>query len=348
MRDRGFGSDNHSGIHPQLLDALVKANTCHVPSYGMDADSKKLQVCLRKIFDCECESFLVFNGTAANVLALKSTVHSFQSILATNESHLAIDECAAPEAHLGSKIHTVPHIQGKLSGADFKTFLVRRGDQHAVQPGAVSLTQPTEYGTVYTLKELADIFLEIKSAQLKSHMDGARFFQAVHYLKCSPSELTHSLGLDVLTLSGTKNGLMGGELVIFFNRELAKNFKFIRKQGMQLPAKTRFIAAQFLEYFESGLYLKLAEHQHQMATYLAEQLTAIEGVVLEYPVQSNAVFVRMPLEILLKFKKRYFFYIWLEGQNLARLMTTFDTDKQLIDEAIEYLKSLFVSKTVEK
>jgi threonine aldolase len=334
---RGFGSDNHSGVHPVILQALSDANTGHAPSYGTDPLTEQCQALFKSHFGKTTETFFVFNGTAANVLSLKTMMKSYESCFVTDMSHMNQDECAAPEFFAGKLIPVKSH-NGKLTVAELEKHFIRLGDQHYTQPRVLSLTQPTEVGTLYSLDEIKTLTTWAKSKNLLVHMDGARFVNAVYQLKCSMRALTSDLGVDVLSFGGTKNGLMFGEAVVILNPALAKDFKYIRKQAAQLPSKTRFIAAQFLAFLNDNLYLKIAEHSCSMAQYLREKLTG--KAQISYPVESNAVFAQIPQPLIKTLKAQYFFYVWDEKTFECRLMTSWDTEKNDIDGFTDLLASL--------
>lgn len=332
-----FGSDNHSGVHPQILQALVENNAGYAPSYEMDDLSQSLKKHIRQNFGCH-NSHIVFNGTAANVLALGTGVQSYHSVLCTNVAHLHVDECGAPEKLIGCKVLTVPHHQGKLSVKDIETHWIRRGDQHYSQLKAVSITQPTEYGTVYSLEEITAIRDFCREKNLIFHIDGARLANAAVALDCHLKDIIQLA--DVVSFGGTKNGLLGGEIVMFNTPELDEDFKFMRKQSCQLPSKTRFIAAQFLTYFENDLWKEIARHQCHMATLLSQQLSDLPQVTITQPVQSNAVFCIFPKKVIKPLKDEYFFYVWDEHTLECRLMTSFGTREQDIINFVTRLKSL--------
>ncbi|MES2801270.1 MAG: low specificity L-threonine aldolase [Bdellovibrionota bacterium] len=325
---RGFGSDNHSGVHPEILLALSTANIGHAPSYGTDPFTEKCQEMFKKFFGKSCEAFFVFNGTAANVLSLKALMKSYESCFVTDISHMNLDECGAPEFFAGKLIPVKSH-DGKLTIAELEKHFIRLGDQHHTQPRVVSLTQPTEVGTLYSLDEIKTITAWAKKNNLFVHMDGARFTNAVYKLNCSMQQLTTDLGVDVLSFGGTKNGLMFGEAVVILNPALSKDFKYIRKQAAQLPSKTRFIAAQFLAFFNDDLYLKIAKHSCDMAQHFLETLSG--KIKINYPVQSNALFAEIPQGLVKKLKQQYFFYVWDEKTFECRLMTSWDTQKEDIE-----------------
>lgn len=334
---RSLGSDNHSAVHPKIFEAMAKVNADHDSSYGTDALSRKLGERLQELTGPDWSSFHCFNGTAANVMSLKALVKSHESIVCTEVSHLNVDECGAPEFHIGSKLIPVPSKDGKLSAHLIESQMIRRGDQHFSQVRAVSITQPTELGTCYSLNEMREISNFCKAHDLFLHVDGARLPNALYSLKC---ELRDFLELsDAMSFGGTKNGLYGSELVLI-KKDHSQDFKFIRKQSMQLPSKTRFLAAQFLEFLNNDLYLKIAEHSCSMARYLSDQLEDKTSLKSNYPTQSNAVFVNLPKHMTKALKAKMFFYIWDEVKNEARLMTSFDTTKDELDSFVDLVSKL--------
>lgn len=340
---RGFGSDNHASIHPVILQALHNANQGHAHSYGLDDLTLAVEDKVKKMFGKQASCFFVYNGTAANILALKACTQSFNSVVCSEVAHIHVDECGGPEIYGHYKLLALPHENGKLKLADIKKTFIRRGDQHFSQVKTISLTQPTELGTCYSLAELKEITQWAHENQLYVHMDGARFANACHFLGCSFSQMTTEAGIDVLSFGGTKNGLMMGEMVVFLNPKLAENFKFIRKQFGQLPSKSRFIAAQFLAYLENNLWAKIAENSCALASKLAEKLQDFKQVQILYPVQSNAVFVKFPKDKIKDLRKNKFFYIWDEDEFSARLMFSWDSEEQDVLEFIELMRNLGIS-----
>jgi len=338
---KGLASDNHSGVHPEILKAISSTNTEHEHSYGLDESSKKLGTLVKKHFGEEFEYFHVFNGTAANVLSLKALLKSFESVFCAEGSHLNVDECGAPEFHLGSKIITLPDNFGKISIEDLEKKLIRFGDQHYSQPKALSITQPTEYGTCYSLDELNKIKSFCKEHNLFLHVDGARFANAVYSLKTDFKTLSE--GVDALSFGGTKNGLLGGELVII-NKKHSQNFKFIRKQLMQLPSKTRFLSEQFMAYLQNDLYLKIAKHSCDLASLLNESISLETSLIPSVKTESNAVFIKLPRSVIKPLKKDFFFYVWDSSSFEVRLMTSFDTTKDEILNFTNKLKGLLQSE----
>jgi threonine aldolase len=341
---RGFGSDNHSGVHPQLLESMLQANSAHAPSYGTDEWSEKAQALLQKHFGAGTKSFFVFNGTAANVLSLRALMKPYQSVFCSDVSHLHLDECAAPEFFTGGKLIIVPSENGKMRLSDLKRQLIRRGDQHFAQTKVLSLTQPTELGTVYSLNEIQELTSWAHSQQMLVHMDGARLANACVRLGVSFKQMTTELGVDVVSLGGTKNGLMMGEAVVFLKASLSEDFQYIRKQSAQLPSKTRFISAPFCTYLEGSLWQEIAAHSLAMAQYLHQSVKDIGGVEVTQPVESNAVFAKIPQAWVAPMKKVRYFYVWDETTFECRWMTSWDTQKEDIDDFAAELKKLSLSK----
>lgn len=335
---RGFGSDNHSGVHPRILEALTRANSFHAPSYGTDAWTEKAEGLFREHFGSKAEVAFVFNGTAANVLALKASAKSFQSCYCTEVAHIHVDECGAPEYLAGVKLIPLPHHQGKLRVEDLKNAHIRRGDQHFSQGQVVSLTQPTELGTLYSLEELKDIISWAKSENLYVHIDGARLANAAVALKKSFKELTTDLGVDLVSFGGTKNGLMMGEAVVFLNPALYRDCKYYRKQLGQLPSKTRFISAQFVEYLSQDLWREIALHSCQMAEALYQKVKDLPGVEVTQPRESNAVFAKIPQAWVKPLRERFFFYVWDEHSFECRWMTSWDTELGDVEAFAQSLK----------
>lgn len=338
MFKKSFASDNYSGIHPKILEGIVSANQAQVPAYGDDEYTFQAIKSFKKIFGEQIEVFFVFNGTASNVLGLKTLSESFGAVICSDCAHIHLDECGAPENFLGSKLITVPNSQGKISPEQISKKITRIGDQHHVQARVISITQSTEYGTVYTPDEILRISSLARLNNMFVHMDGARFANAVASLGMEPREICR--GVDVLSFGGTKNGLMCGEAVIFLNPDLADNFKYIRKQSMQLASKMRFISAQFIALLENGLWLDNARQANSMAKYLADKLQQIPWVTITQPVQVNAVFVKVPTELIKTIQEKYSCYVWNEQNSELRWMTAFNTRTEDIDDFVSFLKGL--------
>lgn len=337
---RGFGSDNHAGIHPRILQSLIQANAEHAPAYGTDEWTERATEEFRKQFGREAQVFFVFNGTAANVTALRAMCKPHQSVFCSDVAHIHVDECGAPEYMAGCKLLPLPSFNGKISVPEIEKAFIRRGDQHYSQTQVLSLTQPTELGTTYSLDELKTLITWAKSKKLFVHIDGARLANAAFFLKKTLKEITTDLGVDAVSFGGTKNGLMMGEAVVILNKDLAADFKYIRKQSAQLPSKTRFIACQFEAYFQNDLWKEIAEHSYNMALYLYESCQGIPGIHLREIPQSNAVFATIPSSWVKKLREEYFFYVWDENTFECRWMTSWDTQKADIDGFVALLKEL--------
>ena len=337
---RGFGSDNHAPVHPKILQALVEANHGHTPSYGTDPISERVQKLFKNEFGPQTESFLVFNGTAANVTALRAMTQAWQSVLCTDVSHINVDECGAPESLGHIKLVPLPSVDGKFDREKLKTSVVRKGDQHYAQTSVISITQPTELGTLYTLSEIREITAWARSHNLLVHMDGARFTNACYQLNCSFKELTSDVGIDVLSFGGTKNGLMMGEAVVFLNPSLAKNFKYIRKQCAQLPSKTRFIAAQFEAFLSDETWKEIAKNSIEKARELYQACKNIPQVEIRSAPESNAVFAKIPPSWVKELRQHHFFYVWDENTFECRWMTSWDTQSSEIQDFSDRLFKL--------
>ena len=339
---RGFASDNISGVHSKVMDALIKVNTDHVPPYGTDRFTRQAVETFRRIFKYPVEVFFVFNGTAANVLSISAAARSFHSVIVSADSHMNVDECGAPEKFTGCKTIPVAGAGGKLSVDLVKPLLKGFDDPHHSRPKVISITQPTELGEVYTIEEVGAIADLAHENGLYLHMDGARIANAVASLDIDPKEITREAGVDVLSFGGTKNGIMYGEAVVFFNTVLAENFDRIRKQGMQLGSKTRFIAAQFDALLTEGLWLENAAHANRMAGRLYRKIRDLPHVTVTEQVQSNAVFAVIRPDLVELLKKEYYFYTWDEAASKVRLMTCFNTTEQEVDAFADTIRYVSV------
>ncbi len=335
-----FGSDNHSGASTEIIKAIENANKGNVIAYGEDKFTKNAYKKFKENFGENIEVFIVLNGTGANVLSLKACTSPFNSVICAKTAHINTDECGAPENFTGCKLKGVETSDGKLTVELIKKALIGRGDQHHSQPKVVSITNTTELGTVYKPEEIKEIANFVHSKNMYLHMDGARLSNAAAYLNCSLKELTNDCHVDILSFGGTKNGMVMGESIVVFNKELAKNLLYIRKQGMQLSSKMRFLSAQFSAFFENNLWLKNATHANQMASYLAKQVESVKGVKILFPVESNGVFARVSKEIVEQLQKKYFFYVWNEEFSDVRWMTSFNTTKEEVLEFVNDIKQI--------
>jgi threonine aldolase len=346
---RHFASDNYAGICPEAFAAMAAANQGHEVSYGDDTWTEKAANLLREVFETNCEVFFVFNGTSANSLSLASLCQSYHSILCHELSHVEGSECGAPEFFAnGTKVLLLPGAQGKIDPQSIEKAVKKRTDIHYPKPRALSLTQATEVGTVYSLEELRTLADVARHFQLRIQMDGARFANAVASLRLAPKEVTWKAGVDVLCFGGTKNGIAVGEAVVFFNPELAREFDYRCKQGGQLASKMRFLSAPWTGMLQEGAWLRHAEHANAMARRLETALRQIPGIEIAYPVQSNAVFARIPEPIVEAVHQRgWRFYTHVGGWEESRLMCSWDTTPEDVDafagdlkQAVGSLKTL--------
>jgi threonine aldolase len=341
---RGFASDNNAGVHPEIFTALQNANSGHTLAYGNDDFTKKATESLRYVFGPESEIFFVFNGTAANVLGLSTLTLPYHAVICPETAHINVDECGAPEKFTGCKLISVPAPHGKLTVSEIKKHMHGIGDEHHSQPHILSISQSTEMGTVYTPSEIRELAEYAHANNMKLHMDGARISNAAVSLGLGFAEFTGKAGVDVLSFGGTKNGLMFGEAVVFFDRKMAADFRFRRKQGMQLASKMRFIAVQFSAFLENELWKRNASHANKMARLLCEKVKGIPQIHVTQEVQSNGVFVIMPVDVAEELRKDYFFYPWDESRSEYRWMTSFDTTEHDINGFISRLKELLSGK----
>jgi threonine aldolase len=335
---RGFASDNNAGVHARVWDALRSADRGHAVAYGDDVYTETAVRLFRERFGAAAEVFFVFGGTGANVSALASVTRPFQAVVCAESAHVNVDECGAPERFAGCKLVDLPTPDGKLRPEQVEPLLARLGDQHHVQPRVVSVSQATELGTVYTAGELTRLAEFAHGRGMLLHVDGARLANAAAHLDASLKELTADAGVDVLSFGGTKNGMMYGEAVVFFDPALAEGFRFVRKQCAQLPSKMRFVAAQFTALLGGDLWRETAAHANRMAQALAAGLRALPRVRVTRAVESNAVFALLPRECVPRVQERFFFYVWNEQTSEVRLMCSFDTTEEDVAELLAAVK----------
>ncbi|MDR3724925.1 MAG: low specificity L-threonine aldolase [Terracidiphilus sp.] len=327
-----FASDNYAGICPEAWEAMQAANQGHVTSYGDDPWTEKASDLFRELFEIDCDVFFVFNGTAANSLALASLCQSYHGVICCDQSHVETDECGAPEFFSnGSKLLVAQSKGGKLCPSSIRELATKRQDIHYPKARVATITQSTETGRVYSLDELHAISDACKAHGLSLHMDGARFANACAALGCKPADISWKAGVDVLGFGGTKNGMAVGEAVLFFDRKLAADFDYRCKQAGQLASKMRFLSAPWVGMLESGAWLRNATHANQSARYFAEQVSGIPGVQIVGKPEANAVFLEASDEILEGMRKRgWRFYTFIGGA--ARFMFSWDSDLKRIDQ----------------
>ncbi len=337
---KSFASDNYSGVHPEIMAALNAANEGHVPSYGADPYTARAVKLFKSLFGESTEVYLVYNGTGANVLGLKAGTQSFNSIVCSELAHINVDESTAPQVFTGCKIITVPQYHGKIKPADVEEKLIRFGDMHHAQPRIISISQSTEYGTVYTVEEIRGLAELAHRNGMLLHMDGSRISNAAVSLGKDFRAFTFDAGVDILSFGGTKNGMMFGEAVLFRDKDIAGYAGYLRKQGMQLHSKMRFIGAQFCALIEGDLWKGSAAHANRMATRLGNALSAIRGITITQPVEANGVFAIFPAQIIPAMQEHYFFYVWDDKLSEVRLMCSFDTTEQEVDSFAAKLAEL--------
>ncbi|MBS1532214.1 MAG: aminotransferase class I/II-fold pyridoxal phosphate-dependent enzyme [Bacteroidetes bacterium] len=333
-----FASENYAGVQQDIMQALADANTGAAPSYGNDTYTAEAIAVIKQHFGDDIEVYFTFNGTGANNFGLGAATARFNSIFCSDVAHLYVDESTAPESFTGCRLYAIRSESGKIAAADLKAAIKRAGDIHHPQPGIVSLTQPTEYGTVYTTEELQAIKAICNENNLLLHVDGARFFNAAPFLDASLREMTRETGIDILTLGGTKAGMMFGEAVIFFSKDASGSRKYHLKRSMQLASKNRFIAAQFKAILQNDLWKKLAVYTNGLAKEFEKQVAGISGVKIAHPVETNAVFLNMSPELHAKMQQHAYFYYWNDAKEEVRLIFSFDNTIEDITEFVTLLK----------
>ncbi|MCP1229995.1 threonine aldolase family protein [Acetobacter indonesiensis] len=327
-----FGSDNYAGICPEAWDAMQQANIGSLTAYGEDEWTTRAANAFRTLFETDCEVFFAFNGTAANSLALAALCQSYNSVICSSYAHVETDECGAPEFFSnGSKLLVARTDSAKLTAQDVRSLATCRADIHYPKPRAVTITQPTETGELYSLEEIRALSATCRELGLRLHMDGSRFANACATLGCSPAEMTWQAGVDVLCFGGTKNGMAVGEAILFFDRALADGFDYRCKQAGQLASKMRFLSAPWVGLLESGAWLRNGAHANACAQRLAAAIQTVPGVELMFPVQANGVFLRGPEKLLPGLQDRgWRFYTFIGGG--ARFMFAWDSDPARVDE----------------
>lgn len=341
---KGFASDNNSGVHPAIFKAMKAANRGHVVGYGDDPFTQDAIKTFKERFGEDTEVFFVFNGTGANVLGLSTVTQSFHSVICAETAHIQEDECGAPEKFTGCKLIPVEPVNGKVTPEAVLPHLKGFDFEHHSQPKVLSISQVSEMGTVYQPEEIKELAELAHRHNMFLHMDGARIANAAVSLNMDFRTFTKDCGVDILSFGGTKNGMMMGEAVLFFNPELTKLTKYIRKQSMQLYSKMRFVGAQFQAYFENDLWQETADHANRMAKLLEANVSGIQEITITQPVVANGVFAIVPRHIIEPLQEQFFFYIWNEIKSEVRWMTSFDTTEEEIFEFVELIKKLLTQK----
>jgi threonine aldolase len=333
---KSFGSDNHAGAHPEVLRAMMDANSGDAVAYGADEWTERAVAALRETFHAD-DAFLLLNGSGANLLGLSVLLRRHEAVICAESAHINTDECGAPERLLGTKLLPVPAPDGKLTPELIAPRLSGRGDDHLAQPGVVAITQSTELGTCYSLAELRKIADFCHASDLLVYLDGARLANAAAFLDCSLAELAECA--DVLSFGATKNGAIGAEALIVMRPGLSADLPYLRKQQTQLASKMRFVAAQFGALLHDDLWLASAARANVMARRLAAGAAAIPGVEIVYPVQANAVFARLDPGHIAALQRDWFFYVWDEKTSVVRWMAAFDTDESDVDAFLASIRA---------
>ncbi|MDQ1638503.1 MAG: threonine aldolase [Pyrinomonadaceae bacterium] len=335
---RSFASDNNAGVHPRVMEAIAAANDGHVIAYGDDVYTARAVEKFHEHLGKDAEVFFVFGGTGANVLGLKSMTQSHHAIICAETAHINVDECGAPEKFTGCKLLRVTTVDGKVTIDHIKPLLHEVGFEHHVQPRVISISQATEMGTIYTPREMKALSAFAHEHDMLLHVDGARIANAAASLKVKLRAITKDVGVDVLSFGGAKNGMMYGEAVVFFDKTLAQDFKYTRKQGTHLPSKMRYISAQFEALLSGNLWRDNAAHANRMAQLLAGELGKIPQIRITQKVEANGVFAVVPKKYIAKLQKEYFFYVWNEAISEVRFMTSFDTTEEDIKDFVSLVR----------
>ncbi|MFD0883479.1 threonine aldolase family protein [Streptosporangium algeriense] len=328
---KSFASDNHAGVHPDVIAAIIEANISDAPAYGGDPWTRTMEESFRAEFGPQASAYAMFNGTGANVVGLGLVLRSYDAVLCPSSAHINTNECGAAERVLGAKLVTIPTDDGKLTVEAVRDQLSILGNEHHSQPRVISISQVTECGTCYTPDEIAELADFAHAHGLFLHMDGARLANAAAELGCSLRALTTDVGVDLLSFGGTKNGAMGAEALVILKPELEAPALFLRKQGMQLASKMRFVSAQLTALLTDDLWRRNASHANAMAHRLADTVVDLPGVALHYPVQSNAVFPSLPEKVIADLQQRHLFHVWDEANHVVRWVTAFDTSAEDVD-----------------
>ena len=335
---RSFASDNNAVVHPEVMEAIARVNQGHAVGYGDDPQTDSAVRKFREHFGEGVEVFFVFNGTAANCLSLQALTQPYHAVLCSEISHIYTDECGAPERLTGCKLLPLAAAVGKLTVETVSHAYHGIGDQHHVQPKVISITQTTEMGTIYRTAEVEALSRFAHDRDMFLHMDGARISNAAVAQGLTLRQATRDLGVDVLSFGGTKNGVMGAEAVVFFRPQLARNFLFTRKQGMQLASKMRYLSVQMEALLTDDLWRRNAEHANRMAKLLEQEIKKIKNAKIVYPVEANGVFAKIPRDAVAKIQERYFFYVWNEEESVVRWMCSFDTTEEDVRQFAAFVR----------
>ncbi len=338
---RSFGSDNNSGVHPRIMDAIIQANSDHAIGYGDDDWTRKAEIAMQTLLETNSiKPYFVFNGTGANVVALQACLSSFNSVICAKTAHIAVDECGAPTKFTGCSIKEIETKDGKLTPELVTPFLHGFGIDHHSQPKVIAISQTTELGTVYSVQEIKELAELAHKHNMYLFVDGTRLSNACNTLNVSLKEITIDSGVDIFTMGGTKNGLMMGEIIVALQPEIEKTLMYYRKQSCQLYSKMRYLSAQFIPYLNENIWLENAQRSNAAAQQLANAMSKIKGVEITQKVESNAIFFILPKDISDELRKLYFFYDWDESRNEMRIVCSWDTTQKDINDFTNYLQKL--------
>lgn len=336
---KAFASDNYAPTHPDVMEAIVRANQDHTGAYGNDELTERAKDIIRKqVGDPDADVHLVFNGTGANVVSLAMFLDRWETVICADSAHIHVDEGGAPERLLGVKLSTLPSKDGKLTPEQVEAAVIRRGDVHYAQPRVVSISQSTEWGTLYTPEELRALADVVHKHDMFLHMDGARISNAAAALGCSIADITSAVGVDVFSFGCTKNGAMGAEAVVVFRKGLSARLGHLAKSSMQLASKMRYISAQYVAMFEGDLWLRNAKNSNEMADRLARGIEGLPGIELIQKRQVNAIFVKMPKHIIKPLQDEFHFYDWIESEGVVRLVASWDTQAEEVDAFVAAIR----------
>lgn len=335
-----FMSDNNSGVHPKIMEAIVNVNTGHEYSYGEDKTTKDAIDKISKLMGKDVDVYFVTTGTAANIIGLSGLLKPYEAVICPDTAHINVDECGALERFSGSKIIYIANEQGKIKKEEIIGYLKSLGDEHQSQPKIISISQTTETGTLYSIDEIRELADFAHENNILLHVDGARIANAVVALNTTFKEMITDTGVDLLSFGGTKNGMMIGEAIVCLNKDLSKGFKFYRKQGMQLLSKMRFITAQFIPYIEDEIWRENALNANGMGNYFREQLSQIPNIRLKDNMKTNITFAYLEKNLIEKLQDEFDFYVHDEETGLIRLVTSFDTTREDIDKFIKTIKDI--------
>lgn len=335
---KSFASDNHAGVHSEIVAAITTANHGDAPAYGDDTWTSTFEDKIKDTFGPDAEGFAVLNGAGANMVGLSLMLGRYDAILCPDSAHIATHETGAAERLLGVKLLTVPTSQGKLRPDDIKSHLSVLGNHHDPQPTVVSISQVTELGTCYSPAEIAALAETAHASGLRLHVDGARLSNAAAYLNCSLKAITTDAGVDVFSFGGTKNGALAAEAVVVLDPTLIQAVPYLRRQSLQLASKMRFVSAQLTALLTDDLWHRNASHANEMAQRLADGIADVPGVTLAHPVESNAVFATLPHAVTESLRERFLFHYWDEPAGTVRWMTAFDTTPEHVDDFLNALR----------